>query len=165
MFHCMQKPKFITSNFFLRFCKDIANLLFWKLWECFTICIKNYSIDMLKTFMLICMQKNQLHHSLLSKILQRNSRLVILANLIMLGHTHKIIVSMWRNLLYLSKGKKLTPSFMFSLRYCKDIENLLILGTLGMPGYTPPKWYYQLVQEHGPKSRNISDLKEPLFYL
>ena len=32
--------------------------------------------------------KNQLHHSLLSKILQRNSRIVILDDLGMPGYTH-----------------------------------------------------------------------------
>ena len=32
---------------FLRYCKDIANLLFWEVWECLTISIKNHSINML----------------------------------------------------------------------------------------------------------------------
>ena len=52
-----------------------------------------------------------------------------------------IKVSIWRNLC-LSAGKKSTSPFPFFLRYCK----LVILGTLGMPGYTHPKWYYQLVK-------------------
>ena len=54
---------------------------------------------------------------------------------------NKIIVSIRRNLQYLSAGKKSTKSFTFSLRYCK----LVILGTLGMSGYAHPKWYYQLL--------------------
>ena len=55
--------------------------------------------------------------------------------------TVTIKVSIWRNLC-LSAGKKSTSSFPFFLRYCK----LVILGTLGKPGYTHPKWYYQLVE-------------------
>ena len=39
MFIYMQKINFIF-NLFLRYFKDIANLLFWKLWECLTIYIK-----------------------------------------------------------------------------------------------------------------------------
>ena len=39
MFIYMQKINFIF-NLFLRYFKDIANLLFWKLWECLTISIK-----------------------------------------------------------------------------------------------------------------------------
>ena len=39
MFIYMQKINFIF-NLFLRYFKDIANLLFWKLWECLTIPIK-----------------------------------------------------------------------------------------------------------------------------
>ena len=38
-----------------------------------------------------------------------------------------MIVSIWKNLQRLSAGKKSTSSFMFSLRYCKDIVNWLFL--------------------------------------
>ena len=36
----MQNIKFISNFFFEIYCKDIANLLFWELWECLTIPIK-----------------------------------------------------------------------------------------------------------------------------
>ena len=45
------------------------------------------------------------------KILQRNSKLVILGNLGMPGHTLKMIVSIWGNHWRLSAGKKLPSSF------------------------------------------------------
>ena len=90
--------------------------------------------------MLVCMQAiNFITHFFL-KILQRNSKLVILGNLSMPGHTSKMIVSIWGNIWHLSAGKKSTSSFTFSLsyfllqRYCK-----LVLGTLDMPGYAHPK--------------------------
>ena len=35
---CKKSTSSLTS--FLRYCKDIANLLFWELWECLTIPIK-----------------------------------------------------------------------------------------------------------------------------
>ena len=56
MFICIQKINFI-SNFFLRYRKDIANLLLWELWERLTITIKNHSIDSQDTFMLISMEQ------------------------------------------------------------------------------------------------------------
>ena len=41
-FWCLSASKKSSSslNSFLRYCKDIANLLFWELWECLTIPIK-----------------------------------------------------------------------------------------------------------------------------
>ena len=57
-----------------------------------------------------------------------------------------MIVSIWKSLQHLSAGKKSTSSFMFSLRYCKDIVNWLFFGTLGLSGYLHPKWYYHLVE-------------------
>ena len=56
MFICT--PKLTPSlTSFLRYCKDIANLLFWELQECLIIPIKSHSINLQETFMLICMQK------------------------------------------------------------------------------------------------------------
>ena len=50
------------------------------------------------------------------------------------GHTTKMIVSIWRNSWHLSAGKKKsTSSFMFSLRYYKNIKNLLF-------GYSGHVW-------------------------
>ena len=67
--------------------------------------------------MLVGMQKiNFITHFFL-KILQRNSKLVILGNLSMPGHTPKMIVSIWGNIWHLSAGKKSTSSFTFSLSY------------------------------------------------
>ena len=80
-------------------------------------------------------------------LLKRNSKLVILGNLGMPGHTPKIIVSIWGNIWRSSAGKKSTSSSYFSLvifllqRSCK-----LVLGTLGMPSYAHPKWYYQFIE-------------------
>ena len=44
-----------------------------------------------------------------------------------LPHMPKMIVSIWKNLSSLYLGKKSTSSFMFSLRYCKDIAKLLFM--------------------------------------
>ena len=71
--------------------------------------------------MLICVEKiNFITHFFL-KILERNSKLVILSNLDMTRQP-KVIVSIWRN--RPSADKKSTSSFTFSLRYCKDTVNL-----------------------------------------
>ena len=82
---CKKSTSSLTS--FLRYCEDNANLLFWELWESSTIPIKNHSINLWETFMLICMQQiNFITHFFL-KILQRNSKLVILGNSGMSRHT------------------------------------------------------------------------------
>ena len=83
-------------------------------------------INLLEALMLFCMQKiNFITHFFL-KILQINSKLVILNNL---GdawpHTSKMILSVWRNLWCLSARKKSNSSFKYSLRCCKDTANLL----------------------------------------
>ena len=100
--------------------------------------------------MLICVQKINCITQFFLKILQRNSKLVILGNLGMLGHTPKMIKAIWRNLWPLSVGKSSSSSFTISLRYYKDIVNFFFFfgggGTLGMPGYSNPKRYYQLVE-------------------
>ena len=83
---CKKSISSLTS--FLRYSKDIANMLFWELWECLIIPLKNYSINLWWNFMHICMQKiNFITHFLL-KILQRNSKLVALGNLGIPGHIH-----------------------------------------------------------------------------
>ena len=43
----------------------------------------------------------------------------------------------------MSSGKKSTSSFTFCVRYHRYCQ-LVIFGTLSMPGYTHSKWYYQL---------------------
>ena len=104
------------SSFFLRYCKDIGNLLFWELWECLTIPIKIIvSICRKLSRLSACKKINFITHFSL-KILERNSKLVILG-------ISGMIISIWRNLWCL--GKKLTLSFTFSLRYGNDITNLL----------------------------------------
>ena len=75
---CKNSTSSVTS--FLRYCQDIVNLLFWKLWQCL--------INLLQAFMLICMQKTNLINHFLLKILQRNRKLVILGNLGIPGHRH-----------------------------------------------------------------------------
>ena len=56
------------------------------------------------------MQKINFTTHFFLNILQRNSKLVILGNLGMQGHTPKMMVSIW----HLSAGKKLTSSLTFS---------------------------------------------------
>ena len=119
----------------MRYCKDIAKLLFWNLWECLTIPIKTLLLICRKLFKHLCMQKINFITHFYGKILQRNRKLVIFGNLSMLDHTSKMIVSIWKNLWKiwkiwrsLSAAKKSTSSFTFSLRYWKDIANFFIFG-------------------------------------
>ena len=64
MLICIQKMNSIP-NFFLRYCKDIANLLPWVLWQCLSYplimkvspCRKLWCPKLLVTLMFICLQK------------------------------------------------------------------------------------------------------------
>ena len=52
MFIYMQKMNSIPNFFFfLRYCKDIENLLLWVLWECLIMSINNDSITLQETLM------------------------------------------------------------------------------------------------------------------
>ena len=104
MFICMQKINFI-SNF-----------------------LKNHSINLQETFlMLICIQKiNFIIHFFL-KILQ-NSKLVILSNLGMPGHTHLKWLYHFEEAFDVYLRQKINFILhVFLLRYCKDIANFLFL--------------------------------------
>ena len=108
---------YLTS--FLRYCKDIGNLLLWELWECLTIFIRNHSINLQETFMLICMQKTIFIPNFFLKLLQRNIKLVILSNLVM--------PCLW----CLTAGKKSTTLFTFHL----DIAKILQTCSFGYFGH------------------------------
>ena len=112
--------------------------------------------------MLICMQKINLITQLFPKILQRNSKIVILGNFYMPDHTTKMLIAIRRNLWCLSAGKRLSSSFRFSFWYYKNNINI-VLGTLGMPGYANPTWYYQLVENFRVYLQAKNQLYSPCF--
>ena len=136
---CLSTCKKLMSSLtsFLRYCEDIANLLFQELWECLSISIKSYIINLQHNFMLIYMLKiNFITHFSL-KILQKNSKLVILGKLGMSGHTHLNYTINWKKpwtFICRQKTNFILHVFLEILqRYCK----LVILVTLGMSGRTP----------------------------
>ena len=99
-------PPFLT--FYLRYCKDIANLLLWVIWECLIMPINNDNINLVGNV-----------------DAQSVEMCVILGILGMPDHTPKMIIAIWRNLWRLSVGKGSSSFFTFSLRYYKDTVNLL----------------------------------------
>ena len=142
LFACKKLTSSLTP--FLNCWKGKANLLLWKLWECLTIAINNYSINLEETFMLICMQKVNFITYFFLKILQRSSKLDILSNLGLPGPS-KMIVSIWRNFWCIFKQKInfILPVFVEILQ---SYRKLVILGTWAKTGYAYPKWYYHLVE-------------------
>ena len=75
--------------------------------------------------MLVCMQKiNFITHFFLTK-LQGNSKLAILANLGVGGHTYLKWWYQFEEIFEVYLQEKTTSFFTFSLRYCKDIAKLL----------------------------------------
>ena len=73
---------------FMRYCKDISNLLFSGFSECLSVPIKNHCINLKETFMLIFMQKISFITHFFPEKFQRNRKLVSFVNLGMLSHTH-----------------------------------------------------------------------------
>ena len=73
--------------------------------------------------------------------MQRNSKLVILSNLSMRGHTDL----MTKPLTFICM-QKINFIFHVFFEILQRYWKLVILGTLDMPGYAHPKWYYQLVE-------------------
>ena len=107
---------------FLIYCKDIANLLFWELWEWLIISIKNHSINLQETFVPMCMQQISFITHFFLKILKQIANLFFWAIWACLA-TPKMTVSIWRNFWCLSASRKPASFFPFSLRYCKHIAN------------------------------------------
>ena len=118
---CKKSTSSLTS--FMRYYKGIANFLFWEFWESLSIPIKNHCINFKENFMLICMQKINFISNVFLEIFQRNSKLVILGHLGMLGHTHIKWKYQFLKIsdVYLQAKNQLHP-----WQYCKDIANLLI---------------------------------------
>ena len=129
---CLSACKKSTSSLtpFTRYCKDIANFLFWEFGECLSIPIKNHFINLKETFMLICMQK--INFSLPpSWDISKNDSINLKKPLLFI---------------YRQKIDFILHVFLDILQgYCK----LVILGNLGMVGYAHPKWYYQFVENFG----------------
>ena len=83
---CMQKINLTSLTSFLSYCKDIANLLFWELWECLTISIKIIlSICCKLLYWSACKKPTSSHNSFL-RYCKEIAQLIILYNLGMPGH-------------------------------------------------------------------------------
>ena len=108
LYACSKSTSSVT--FFWRYCKEIANLLFWVIWTCPTT--PKYQFE--KIFDVYLQAKNQLHSfhfpSDIAKIFQICfSRYFGEACL----HTPTMTLAPCRKLLYLSTGKRATSSPMF----------------------------------------------------
>ena len=118
----------------MRYCKDIAKLLFWGLWEYSAIPIKILLSTCSKLSCLSACQKINFITQFF-KILQRNSKLVILGVWACLAtQTLNYNSNLKKSLTVICKQKIKFILHVFPeilQRYCK----LIALGTLGMPGY------------------------------
>ena len=102
---------------FLRYCKEIANLLFWLIWACLATPAWNDTITFMKPSTFMSMEKINFNLHVFLDILQKYFKPVVLGTLGMFGYVYP----KWK-LSCLSAGKKSTPSFMLLRRYCKDMQ-------------------------------------------
>ena len=86
---CQKSTSSLPS--FLRYCNDIANLLFWVLWACLAMATKNVDINLQKNLMFIIMRKIKYITHLFLEILLRYCKLVILGTLGMPSNAHQTL--------------------------------------------------------------------------
>ena len=83
---CKNSPSSLTS--FLRYCKEIANLLFYVLWACLASHTQSGTINLYKNLVFIRKQKINFIPHVFLEIFQRCCKLVILGTLSMPGYAH-----------------------------------------------------------------------------
>ena len=77
-------------------------------------------------------------------------------------HTQKDTTKLKKIFLFIVKQKIKILTHVFQGDIAK-ICKLLILGTLGMPAYAHPKWYYQIVENFDVYLHAINTLHHSLF--
>ena len=138
MLICMYK---ITSSLtsFLGYCKETTNLSFWVIWACLTTYTQNDSINLKKTLMFICRQKNQLN---LSCFLWDNAKILQTCYFRYFGHarlwTSKWYYELVENFCVYLQAKHQLHSPCFSWDNAKICK--LILDPLDITGYAQQKW-------------------------
>ena len=117
--------------------------------------------------MIICMQKMTFITHFFLKILQRNSKLAILGTLSMSGDAHPkwyYQLAEKFGVYQTAKNQLHPPRFSGDIpKILWDIPKILLLGTLSMPGYAHPKWYFQLVENLSVYQQVKIPLYPPLF--
>ena len=134
--HAKKATSSLTS--FLRYCKDIAHLLFWELWECLTIPIKKIIVSIYRklSYLYAC-NKSPSSFTFFSIYCKELANLLFWVIWACLATSS---INLKKSLMFNSKQKTifiLSISHEILQRYCKFV----ILNTLRKPAYTPPKWY------------------------
>ena len=125
---CLSTCKKSTSSLpsFVRYYKDITNLLFWILWDCLARTVKTILSACRKLWCLFLCKKLCLFlTSVFLEILQRYCKLVILSNMGLSGHTHhKRQQQLLENSIYKPKII-LIPQFVLDILHFKESCNLI----------------------------------------
>ena len=118
------KKSISSQTFFLRYCRQIPNLLIWVI-SAFvdTHTHLRWSYQFEETFDVYLKPKNQLHPFFFPEILQIYCKLAILGTLDMPGYSHpKWYYQLVEKFRVYLQGKKSTSSPTFFWRYCKDLQ-------------------------------------------
>ena len=124
MFYITIEHKSSCNIFFLTYCKNITNFLFWVLWTCLAVSFKKDNANLQK-LMFICMQKVNFIFNFFFWDIKNIANLLFCELWGCLTIPIKIIVSICCTFLWLSACKKSTLSFISFSRYCKEMANLL----------------------------------------
>ena len=113
---------------FLRYCKNIVNLLFWVLWACLAMTSKKDTMTLHKTFMFIFMQKIVFIPHLFLEILQ----LVVLVIWLCLAKPTKSDNSNLSETLFICKPKiNLFAQFFLEISHFKNLAIQLVKNIFG----------------------------------
>ena len=128
------KKSTLSFTSFLRYCREIANFLFWVIWACLATHIKNDSITLKKRLTIISREKSTPSFTFSLKYCKDIIKLlswVLWACLVM--HTQSDTINLKNFCVYLQvKNQFHSPCFSGdTAKICKHI-----LGTLGMSGYS-----------------------------
>ena len=130
----------------MRCCKDIANLLIWELWECLIMLIKIIlSICRKLSFWSACKKSTSSLNYFPRYFKEIANLLLWVIWAFLVTHTKNDNSNLRKPVKFICRWniKFILHVFLEILqRFCK----LVVLGTLGMPGYASIKWYYQLVE-------------------
>ena len=160
--HAIKSTSSLTSLF--RCCKDITNLLFWKLWECLTITIKIIASKLSICSKLSCLsacKKINFITQFFLKILQRNDKLIILNNLDMPSHTQLIWYYHSEKVFDVYQQAKINFFLHVSLGILQRCCKVADLGTFGMHGcaYSNFSVYLQVKKQLYPPCFSWSNAK------
>ena len=121
------KKSTLSFAFFLRYCNNITNLLFWVLWAYLAIHKQSDAIKLYKTFVFICRQKNNFIIHIFLEILHRYANFLCWVLWACLAtHIQNHTINLWKTLMFICMPKiNFITHFFPEILHFKESCNLI----------------------------------------